>query len=101
MAHVRQFIAYMDRPLGCTSEHAVAAQHACYDALYQRYHIRSETFSAYLHRLMQSVRHYNALHVYQPMGFHPTVAFFEVWGEFRMGGNWVAHEPYVTKNPDL
>ncbi len=77
MAYVRQFIAYMDRPLGCTSEHALAAQHACYDVLYQRYHVRSETSSAYLHRLLQSVRHYNAFHVYLPMVFHLDVAFFD------------------------
>ncbi len=27
MVHVPQFIAYMDRPLGLTSKHAVDAQH--------------------------------------------------------------------------
>ncbi len=62
MVHVPQFIAYMDLPLGFTSEQVVEAQHACYDALYQRYRTSSETSSTYP-RLLQLVRHYNAMRV--------------------------------------
>ncbi len=63
MVHVPQFIAYMDLPLGFTSEQVVKAQKACYDAFYQRYRTSSETSSAYPQRLLESVRHYNAMHV--------------------------------------
>ncbi len=63
MLHFPQFIVFMDLPLGFTNEQVVEAQHACYDALYQRYRTSSEASSTYPQRLLQSVRHYIAMHV--------------------------------------
>ncbi len=61
--HVPQFIAYTTFPLGLTSEHVVEAQHSFYDTLYHRYRTSSLTSSTYPQHLLQSVRHYNAMHV--------------------------------------
>ncbi len=41
LAHVPQFIAYTNFPLGLTSEQKVEAQHSCYDAVYHRYRTSS------------------------------------------------------------
>ncbi len=62
MVHVPQFSAYMDLPLGFASDQTVEAQHAYYDAMYQRYRTSREN-SSYPQRLLQSVRHYNAMRV--------------------------------------
>ncbi len=63
MVRVPQFIAYRDHQLEFTSDQGLEAQHSCYDALYQRYRTSSEMSSTYPQRLLQSVRHYNAIHV--------------------------------------
>ncbi len=63
MVHVPQFIAYMNFPLGFTSEQAKEAQRSFYDALYQRYRTRSVTSSTYPQHLLQSARLYNVLYV--------------------------------------
>ncbi len=64
MVHIPQFIAYTNRPLGFTSEQVVEAQNSSYDALYHRYRTRSVTSSTYPQHLLQSVKHYNAMHVF-------------------------------------
>ncbi len=63
MVHVPQFIAYTNFPLGFTSEQVVEAQHSFYDVLCHRYRTSSVTSSTYPQHLLQSVTHYNAMHV--------------------------------------
>ncbi len=63
MVLIPQFIAYTDFPLGFTSEQVVEAQHPFYDTLHHRYRTISLISSAYAHHLLQSIRHYNTMHV--------------------------------------
>ncbi len=63
MVHAPQFIAYTNFLLGFTSEQVVAAQHSFCDAFDHRYRTSSVTSSNYPQHLLQSVRHYNAMHV--------------------------------------
>ncbi len=63
MVHVPQFITYTNFLLGFTGEQVVEAQHSFYDALYHRCRTRSVTSSNYPQHLLQSVGHYNAMHV--------------------------------------
>ncbi len=62
MVHVPQFIAYTHFSLEFTSEQLVEAQHSFYDALYHRYRTSSVTSSTFPQHVLQSVRHYNAMH---------------------------------------
>ncbi len=61
-SYVLQFIDHTNFPLGFTSEQVVEAQYSFYDALYYRYRTSSVTSSTYPQHLLQSVRHYNAMH---------------------------------------
>ncbi len=61
--HVPQFIAYTNFQPGFTSEQVVEAQYSFFDALYHRYRPSSVSYSTYLQHVLQSVRHYNAMHV--------------------------------------
>ncbi len=63
LMHVPQFIAYTNVPLGFTSEQVMEVQHSFNDTLYHRYRTSSVTSSTYPEHLLQSVRHYNAMHV--------------------------------------
>ncbi len=87
MVHVPQFIAFMDLPLGFTSEQVVEAKHACYDAFSQRHRTSSEMPSTYLQRLLQLVMYsihafYASIAMY---GIAPYCFPFGVWDGLRMG----------------
>ncbi len=63
MVHIPQFIAYTNFSLGFASEQLVEAHYAFYGEFCHSYRTSSVTSSTYPQYLLQSVRHYDAMHV--------------------------------------
>ncbi len=100
MVHVPQFIAYMDLPLGFTSEQVVEAQHACYDALYQRYRARSGASSANS-RIFCNLLGIIMLYRNNSLWDSTLLLSFLGYGVGWKWGIWVVHEPYITTTHEL